>query len=66
MATLGEATKTAALQQHLVVNRRPLVPRQGVQLVEIGARRQRRLRRDVDTALLPRLIREARQVAAST
>lgn len=52
-ATLGEATKAAALQQHLVVNQRLLVPRQGVQLVEIGARQQRRLRRDVDTALFP-------------
>lgn len=61
MATLGEATKAAALQQHLVVNQRLLVPRQGVQLAEIGAHQQRRLRRDVDTALLPRLVRVARR-----
>ena len=54
MATLSEATKAAAFQQHLVINQRLLVPRQGVQLVKIGARRQRRLRYDVDTAPCPR------------
>ena len=54
MATLNEATKAAAFQQHLVINQRLLVPRQGVQLVKIGARRQRRLRYDVDTVPCPR------------